>query len=751
MDIDKILGELTLAEKASLVVGKDFWHTAEVERLDIPSIMVSDGPHGLRTQLDADSATNIGGSEPATCFPTASNVHAGWDPELVQRVGAAIAAEARQLGVSVVLGPGVNIKRSPLCGRNFEYVSEDPYLSGEMGLALVQGIQSGGVGTSVKHFAANNQETDRVQINAQVDERTLHEIYFPAFERIVTGAQPWTVMCSYNHVNGVWSSQNPWLLTDVLRGDWGFDGLVVSDWGAVADRVAAVKAGLDLEMPPALGLSDVAVVEAFESGELESDELDACVRRVLELVQRAVDGQQQHPATEVDFDAHDALAREAAAQGCVLLTNDGVLPLAKGTSIALIGEFARTPRYQGGGSSQVNATRVTSALDAFTEAWGEVPFAPGFTLEGADQQLADEAVELAGRVDVPVVFIGLTDLEESEGFDRTHMDLAAHQVELVERCCQANPRTVVVLSNGSVVTMAGWVDQPAAVLEAWLGGQAVGGAVFDVLTGAVNPSGRLNETVPLRLQDNPSYGNFPGSEGVVRYGEGLMVGYRGYDERGLDVAFPFGHGLSYTSFEWSDLDVQVSGSVAGGDLAVTVGVQVANTGERAGADVVQLYVRDVEATVQRPLRELKGFAKVHLEPGQKQRVEMELDARSFAFWSQRARDWLVEGGEFVVELARNSREVVLEESLELDAPTFTEPLGLDSRTVDWLSHSRAMELVRERFADEQGNLPGVLGSEEMARVIGNFPLSRLMVFPGNDYDREFMLGVAEQVRREQQG
>lgn len=737
MDVDMLLSELTLQEKAALVIGKDFWHTRDVERLGLPSIMVSDGPHGMRTQLHVDVETNVGGSEPATCFPTASNVHAGWDREMVRRVGEAIAEEARALGVGVVLGPGVNIKRSPLCGRNFEYISEDPYLAGEMGLALVEGIQSRGVGTSLKHFAANNQETDRIRMSSDVDERTLREIYLPAFERIVTAAQPWTVMCSYNKINGVWASQNHWLLTEVLRDEWGFDGLVVSDWGAVADRVAAVKAGLDLEMPPALDHSELAVVAAVESGELTMEDLYACVRRVLELVARAeastgsaIGGA---GSVTVDFDAHHALAREAAAQGIVLLENDGVLPLSPQARIGVIGEFARTTRFQGGGSSQVNATRVTSALEALSETYGEVPFAPGFTLDGPDEALAREAVELARRVQVPIVCIGLTDAEESEGFDRTHMDLAPHQVDLVTQVSAVNPRTVVVLSNGSVVSMAEWKDAPAAILEAWLGGQAVGGAVADVLTGKVNPSGRLNETIPMRLEDNPSYGNFPSHEGHARYGEGIMVGYRGYDARKLDVLYPFGHGLSYTSFAWSGLRLETAGSVAGGDLAARVRLTVTNTGERAGADVVQVYVRDVASEAQRPVRELKGFTKVFLEPGESRTVELALDQRAFSFWSQVTNGWEVEAGEFVIEACRNAREVVLEQSLQVEAPRIGLPLSMSSTAAEWLADEQLMERVIARWGDDSGRPPGLFGNEEMMTLVGNFPMDRLLFFPGNPF------------------
>lgn len=728
MDIDKIVSELTLPEKASLLIGGDFWHTAAIERLGVPAIMMSDGPHGMRTQLSQGDHVGTGGSEPATCFPTASNLHAAWDPELNRRVGAALAAEADALGVAVVLGPGVNIKRSPLCGRNFEYISEDPYLAGVLGAAMVEGVQSGGIGTSVKHFAANNQETDRLRVNAIVDERTLREIYLPAFERVVKTAQPWTVMCSYNTLNGVRVSENHWLLTEVLRDEWGFEGLVVSDWGAVGDRPAAVAAGLDLEMPPAKGLSDAAVVAAVESGDLPIEAVDACVRRVLELVERG--GHVRRQPDSIDLDAHHALAREAAAQGIVLLKNaqvggEPVLPLRPDARVAVIGEFARTTRFQGGGSSQVNATRVESALDAFADAYPDVDFAPGFLLDGPDDGLLDEAVAAARNADVAVVFLGLTDAEESEGFDRSHMELPAHQLALLYAVVRANPATVVVLSNGSAVTMRPWDADPAAVVEAWLGGQAVGGAVVDVLTGKVNPAGRLCETLPLRLEDSPAYGNFPGDSGSVRYGEGLLVGYRGFDYASKEVAYPFGYGLSYTTFELGGLSVEPSGSAASGDLAVSVGVDVTNVGERAGAEVVQVYVADPEASVLRPKRELRGFAKVFLEPGETRRVEVTLDQRAFSFWSGLTRTWVVEGGDFVIEVGPHSRELQLTETIAVDAPRVAAPIDFTSTAQEWAADAEAMAILRRHCGVPDDVEPGLFADADLMTLIGNFPLERL--------------------------
>src|SRR4051794_4016103 len=527
--------DLTLEEKASLCLGSDFWHTAPVPRTGVPAITLSDGPHGLRKQPDEGDHVGISGSLPATCFPPACALGSSFDPELVRRVGAAVGEEARAQGVGVVLGPGINIKRSPPCGRNFEYLSEDPLVAGVLGAALVEGLQSQGVGASVKHYAANNQETDRLRVSADVDERALREIYLPGFERVVKEARPWTVMCAYNKLNGTYASEHHWLLTEVLRDEWGFDGLVMSDWGAVHDRVAAVASGLDLEMPPNLGVSDAAIVAAVRAGELDEQLLDQAVARVLALVDRAPSS----PGAAFDEDAHHALARAAAAECAVLLKNDdALLPLqpAAGDTIAVIGEFARTARYQGAGSSQVNPTRVDAALDELRAA---VP-------EGVHVEFAadgDEAVELAARADTVVAFLGLPGSYESEGFDRAHMDLPEDQRALTPRLAGANPRLVVVLANGSAVRLSDWEHHAGAVLECWLSGQAAGGAAADLLLGAANPSGRLAETLPLRLEDNPSYLTFPGEPGHGRYGEGVFVGHHADEALDRVVSHPFGHRL----------------------------------------------------------------------------------------------------------------------------------------------------------------------------------------------------------------
>jgi len=728
-DFTNRLSELTLEEKASLCLGSDFWHTAPVERLGIPQIMVSDGPHGLRAQLEEADHVGIGGSAPATCFPTASALGSSWNPELFRAVGEALGREAKKLGVSVVLGPGINMKRSPLCGRNFEYISEDPWLAGELATAMVQGTQSQGIGTSLKHYAANNQEDDRLRVSAEVDDRTLREVYLPAFERVVKQSQPWTVMCAYNKINGTYCSEHYWLLTQVLREEWGFEGLVVSDWGAVHDRVAALRGGLDLEMPPNVGVSDAAIVAAVGDGSLYESILDDSVSRVLQLVDRS------QPALaargEFDVDEHHALARRAAHESAVLLKNAGnVLPLqpASGSTVAVIGEFARTPRFQGAGSSQVNPTLIDVPLAELQSALAgqaEVRFAAGFGIGTTDndEELMQEAVELASEADHVLVFLGLPGEDESEGFDRTHIDLPANQLVLLHALAEVHDRLIVILANGGVVRVSTWEDKVAAILECWLSGQAAGGAAVDLLLGVANPSGKLAETIPVRLQDNSSYLNFPGEEGVVRYGEGIFIGYRAYDKLIQHVSYPFGFGLSYTTFRIDDVNVSVTGSVAGGDLAATVTASVTNTGQRAGAEVVQVYVGDVEASVARPLRELKGFVKIHLEPGETRQVSFDLDERAFAFWSRRLQQWVVESGEFLIAVGSSSRDLVATEAITIHAPRLSLPLGPDSTLHEWLDDDRGRELLAKRDIR-------LLQDPELIKVIGTMPMHTLAAFQG---------------------
>ncbi len=756
--VDVSVADLTLDEKAALVSGADMWHTVGIDRLGIPSIMCADGPHGLRAQLDGHDHGGLLGSVPATCFPTASALASSWDPDLLHEVGVAIADEARQWGVSVVLGPGVNIKRSPLCGRNFEYVSEDPYLAGELGLALVRGLQSRGVGASVKHYAVNNQEDDRLRVSAEVDERTLREIYLPAFERIVTGGRPWTVMCAYNRVNGTYASEHHWLLTEVLRDEWGFDGVVVSDWGAVHDRPAALEGGLDWEMPPDLQRSPAAVVAAVRDGSLDESVLDRSVARMLALVERGRHVLDLDETAETA--AHHELARRAAADSVVLLRNDAVgpdegaplLPLPASGTVAVIGEFARTPRFQGAGSSQVNPIRVDTVLDELASTLGadRVRFAAGYRLPdrhgddpARDGELTAEAVAAAAAADTTVLMLGLPASYESEGYDRTHMDLPANQLALVEEVRTATDRLVVALVNGSTVTMQPWSDGIPALLECWLGGQAAGGAIADVLTGAAEPAGRLAETMPVRLTDIPSTINFPGEQGVVRYGEGVFVGYRAHDRLDQPVSFAFGHGLSYTTFELSDLAVTTSGDVdATPPLGAEVTVTVRNTGDRRGAHVVQCYVGDDEATVARPPRELKAFAKVWLDPGAAERVTLTLDQRAFSFWSTTHGRWAVEAGTFTIAVGSSSRDLPLTGRVTVDAPSLQPRPDRMSTLQEWVDHP-------ESWAVLDGFLPErhLMRSATFVRFLGSFPMDTLAGFSSFGLDHTDLDALVAELHR----
>ncbi len=718
---------LSLEEKAAFVVGGGFWVTAGYDDAGIPSVMITDGPHGLRKQEGGGDHLGVGESVPATCFPPAAGMASSWNPALVERVGIALGQECRQQDVAVLLGPGVNIKRSPLCGRNFEYFSEDPLLSGVLGAAWVRGLQSQGVGASLKHFAANNQETNRMTVSAEVDERTLREIYFPAFERVITEEQPWTVMCSYNRVNGIPAAENHWLLTDVLRAEWGFEGVVVSDWGAVDARVPALAAGLDLEMPGPQRDSTEAVIAAVRSGELSETVLDAAVARLTRLVERALrhskgDATLREPQRasrdEPQRASAHALARQAATESMVLLRNEGsLLPLATAQSIGVIGEFARTPRYQGAGSSQVLPTRVDDALTAIS-AIAPVEFAAGYSLDrgGDAQPLIAEAVAVARRSDTVLLFVGLPAGDESEGYDRTHLDLPPAQVELIAAVAAVNPRTVVILTNGGVVSLEPWHDSVPAILEAWLLGQAGGSAIAEVVFGIVAPSGRLAESIPYRLQDTPSYLNFPGDNDVVRYGEGVFVGYRYYESVDLPVRYPFGHGLGYTEFALADLEVTRDGSSAS--------VTVTNVGERAGSHVVQLYVSPPKGSVARPRRELRAFEKVALEPGESARVELRLDARAYAHWDTRTSAWVVPGGEYLVEVGHSAHDIDLVHPVTHRGPAPAK-LTLESRVTDFLQHPVTGPLLARASRDA-----GVEGDTGLLDMVGSMPMRRLMRFPG---------------------
>ncbi len=706
MDIRKLVSQMTLEEKAGLCSGDDFWHTKAVERLGIPRTMVSDGPHGLRKQDDAADHLGINDSIRAVCFPTACATAASFDPDMIREMGEAIGDSCQHEKVSVVLGPAVNIKRSPLCGRNFEYFSEDPYLAGRMATEIIRGIQSRNVGTSIKHFALNSQEHRRMSSSSDADERTIREIYFPAFEMAVKEAQPWTVMCSYNRINGVYASENPWLLTDVLRKEWGFEGYVMSDWGAVSDRPAGVAAGLDLEMPASGGVNDRKIAEAVRSGKLDEKLVDQACERILNIVFRYLENAK--PDTPWDKEAQHAMAARYAAECMVLLKNeDDLLPLDREDEIAFIGEFAEKPRFQGGGSSHINCFRTTGALEAAKGL--KVTYARGYDVaaDDAPEEMIAEAVAAARKAKAAVVFAGLPDAYESEGYDRSNMRMPACQNKLIEAVAEANPNTVVVLHNGAPVEMP-WIGRVKAVLEAYLGGQAVGAAAVSVLFGDVNPCGKLPETFPLKLEDNPSYLYYGGEGDTAEYREGVFVGYRYYDKKKMDVLFPFGYGLSYTTFEYSGL--KLSAEKIMDTETLTAAVTVKNTGKRAGKAVVQLYVGDAESTPIRPVRELKGFAKVLLQPGESREVAFTLDKRAFAYWNKQIHDWHVETGVFTVEAGGSSRdlplkaEVTVESTVEL--PRHYTP---DSIFMDVMADPKAapvmkdyMKMTMEIFGSEDG-------------------------------------------------
>ena len=719
------VNDLTLEEKAALTSGTNPWSLGNVAAKGLPNYTITDGPHGLRKARNTESM-DVEENVPATCFPPAAGMACSWNPELVERVGEAMGEECIQEQVAVILGPGVNIKRNPLGGRCFEYWSEDPYLAGHTAVGIVKGVQSKGVGTSLKHFAANNQETDRLRISATISPRAMREIYLPAFEYIVKTAQPWTVMCSYNKINGVFSSQNRWLLTDVLRGEWGFKGIVMSDWGAVSDRVAALNAGLNLEMPPSN--TDNQIVAAAKDGRIPATQLDEMAQGMIDLVAKARPAMSRD-GYRYDVDAHNEVARQAAVESMVLLKNeDATLPVAKGAKIAVIGEFARTPRYQGAGSSLINPTKLTSFLDAIEERGVAADFAPGFTLDDAaqDPALTEQAVTAAQQADVVLLFLGLPAAYESEGFDRTTLDIPAKQVEVLEAVAAANPNVAVVLSNGSVVSLP-WQGRAKAILETWLLGQAGGAALADVIFGDEAPSGKLAQTIIDDVNDDPSAMNWPGEEGHVDYGEGVFVGYRYYDTFRKQVTYPFGYGLSYATFDVHDATVAKTGP-----RTAEVTVTVTNTSDVAGAETVQVYVAPPKAKVARPVHELKGFAKVSLEPGESKNVTIALDDRAFAYWSERFDDWHVEGGTYTVEVGVSSRDIVSRLDVEIDDDGKIMNLDEWSTFGEWLDDPIGAPILQHVLDDmgKEAGRPVIPDSALMVMFLRSMPLRSLSVILG---------------------
>lgn len=695
--IDRLISEMTLQEKALLCSGRKFWYTRGIKSRGIEPYMVTDGPHGLRKQK---AGGGINDSVNATCFPCACTMASTWDTELVRGVGERIGGEAKQEGVGIVLGPGANIKRSPLCGRNFEYYSEDPYLSGTLAGAFINGVQSTGTGTSLKHYAVNNQETNRMRIDAVVDERALREIYLASFERAVKTGHPYTVMCSYNRVNGRFSAENKWLCEDVLRGEWGFDGYVMTDWGAINDRVLGLKCGIELEMPGGSGESVKKIVEAAESGELDIKTLNRAVRRLLEINLKVNAAKESN--YKYDIEEHHQYARKVAADGAVLLKNEGaMLPIQKGGRLTVIGELARTPRYQGSGSSLIRPNKISSPLDAL-KSQSEVSFAPGYSAysDKTNKKLLSEALALAKNAEgAVIVFAGLTLYYESEGFDRTHLSLPHNQNELINRLADAGKDVIVVLYGGSPVEMP-WINKVKAVVNMYLPGQAVGEATADILYGEVNPSGKLAETYPLSLADTPCSSYFPGSQRTVEYRESIFVGYRYYDTAKKEVLFPFGHGLSYTSFAYSDLSIDKQ-TLAEGD-SLTVRFKVTNTGERAGKEVAQVYVSHPGGRIFRAEQELAGFAKVALQPGETRELSVTLEPRAFSYYNINERGWCAEGGAYDIRIGASSRDIRLQGKVSLVAKSLANPY-INKRIACYLAPD------------------GTFGDEAFAEVLGRTP------------------------------
>lgn len=748
MDKEKIrelISQMTLKEKAGLCSGADFWHTKAVERIGIPSVAVSDGPHGLRKQDDEADHLGLNESIKAVCFPAGCALASSFDRKLAGKMGETIGQECQAEDISTILGPAVNIKRSPLCGRNFEYYSEDPYAASEMSSAFIRGVQSKNVGTSVKHFLANNQEKRRMTNSSDVDERTLREIYMVPFEGAVKNGKPWTVMNSYNRINGTFVGESKEYLTDLLREEWGFDGYVVSDWGAVNDRVEALKAGMDLEMPSSNGVNDALIVKAVQEGALEEAVVDEACERILNIVFRYMENRDENAVFDREKDHETAASVEEEC--IVLLKNEygengkSILPLEKEQKIAFIGKYAEAPRYQGGGSSHINSWKVESALEA-VKGLAEVTYAKGFddAEDKADEALEAEAVKAAKEADVAVVFAGLPDSFESEGYDRKHLNLPDCQNRLIEKICGVQKNVVVVLHNGSPVVMP-WKDRVSAILEAYLGGQAVGKAEVKILFGEVNPSGRLSETFPNRLEDTPCYLTYGKGKDHAEYREGVFVGYRYYTTRGMEVQYPFGYGLSYTTFGYSNMTTDKTELTDAETLSVSVDVK--NTGDCPGKEVVQLYVAPVNPEVPRPARELKGFEKVSLEPGEKKTVAFTMDDRAFAIWNADLHCWDVPDGTYMIQICRNAQEVILEKEVQVkNTKRPRQKYTANTCMGELMSDPKAQQILGQMMAgDEQAKemadsaVGDVINQEMLAAMMQDMPLRQLVSFvPGMTWD-----------------
>ncbi|MCP4755855.1 MAG: glycosyl hydrolase [Proteobacteria bacterium] len=740
--IDKLVNELTVEEKASLCSGQGLWKTKPVKRLDLPSVLLTDGPHGVRY-------AKLLNPKPSTAFPCASAMAATWNRDLIRQVGETIGDEGQHYDVQVVLGPGVNLKRSPLGGRNFEYYSEDPYLSAEIGVSFVEGVQSKGVGTSVKHFVCNETEFRRFTMNAMVDERPLRELYYYPFEQIVKRTQPWTIMASYNRVNGVFSSENRQLLTEILRDEWGFQGLVVSDWGSVNERVEAVVAGLDLEMPGPAKRRTREIVEAVSSGKLDRAVLDTCVRRVLTLVHKGLEGRKS--GFKVDFKKNHEVARKVAAESAVLLKNqEKILPLDADAigSIAVIGEMAKKPYYCGGGSSILNPAVEDIPLDEIkmqVKSGTKVTYAAGYDQKDNDSPaLIKEAVAAAKTAEVAIVFARLGHDVETEGYDRTHLSLSGQQLKLIKQVAAVQPNTIVVVTNGSAIDFRDWIGDVKAVLEVWQGGQGMGRAAADIVFGKVNPSGKLSETFPLKLADEPSHIGPPNDLNEMVYGEGLFIGYRYYDKKEKDVLFPFGYGLSYTTFDYSDL--KLDQERIGETDSLQVSFKVKNTGAVAGSEVAQVYVSDRESRLVRPLQELKGFAKVRLDTGQEKEVALTLIPRDFQYYDPTFKAWVSETGDFEVRIGASSRDIRLEGAVQMESKQeFRRTFHRESLIKEVLADKKGAEAVsrlvsQPPFSDMMSERSG-----DSSPMFMNLPVSRLIGLSGGVFNEEAIDRLLEEL------
>ncbi len=701
MKYPEIVKKMSLEQKAAFVSGYDYWHLEECEELGLPKIMVTDGPHGLRKQNPNGDSVGLGNSYPATCFPPAATSSCSWDPELLTKQGEAMGRECLKEKVSVILGPGTNIKRSPVCGRNFEYFSEDPYLAGKCSAAVINGVQSNGVGTSVKHFCCNSQEAFRMVINEVIDERAMREIYLPAFEISVKEAQPWTIMNSYNKINGVYASQNGHTQQEIARGEWGFEGLFVTDWGSSVDRIPGLQNGTDLEMPSSGTLNTKRIIEAVNNGSLDEDILNERVDKVVELIMKSKPALENEHTYDIE-EHHQIAARVAEASMQLLKNDDAILPLKSGQKVAVIGEMAKAPRYQGAGSSVINCTKIDNAYEQLEKLGVDVTYAQGYekSKDEINPTLTAQAVDAAKKADVAIVFAGLTEEFEGEGYDRVGIEMPKSHNALIEEVSKANENTVVVLAGGSVVLMP-WLDKVKGLLNSGLGGQAGGIAVANILTGKVNPSGKTSETYPVSFEDNPTFGNYPGGPVTSEHRESVYIGYRYYDAAKKDVVFPFGFGLSYTTFEYSD--IKLSADKIKDTDTVTVSFKIKNTGDVDGAEVAQVYVADKESTIFRPEKELRAFSKVFLKAGEEKEVSVELSKRAFAFWNVNINDWCVETGDFDILVGASSRDIKLSATINVESTVECEIP--DYKAAAPAYYNNVANITRDDFAAIYGELP----------------------------------------------